>query len=251
MVDFVGHVTKDIQDDVDRKAGLALPADIDRAVSRRGRVRLRLRSGCDRSVLLPRGSEGLSRPWILRRARPALRRARRFRTGVRHRSRVRSSRAEHPGFERACGGRPAVGRRQRLGCARTAGGLLCGRLGPRRVAARARRGRQGGAGSGRRRRGAARGRGHRRRPPAEDEHRPGHARSLHPRVVRAARRVVPARDGNRRPALVRRIERRRRTSDSSWRRSRRARVRSAARWRQMSRHAVASASPDAAPAQSV
>jgi hypothetical protein len=68
-----------------------------------------------------------------------------------------------------------------------------------------RRSRQSASGSGRRRRGAACGGIHRRRPSAEDEHRPCHARSLHARIVRAARRVVQAGDGDGRPALVRRI----------------------------------------------
>ena len=177
---------------------------------------VRLRAVGDRSVLLPGGSEGLSGSRLLQRARRSgsARRATSPRRTSSPTSSVITCRTCSGLSERASA-RSADGRQQRVGRAGAAGRLLRRRLGPRRVAARARsRRRQGRARSRRRRGSAARGRGDRRRPAAEDVHRPGDAGSLHARLVGAACRVVQARDGIGRPALVRRIGRRRRSRSS-------------------------------------
>ena len=72
-------------------AGRPLPADAHRAVSRRGRVGLRLGGVGDRSVLLPGRSQGVSRSGVLRRVDAAIRRPRRFRRSLRDRARARPS----------------------------------------------------------------------------------------------------------------------------------------------------------------
>ena len=64
------------------------------AVLRRRAVGVRHGVGRGRAVLLPARSAGLHRSELLPRARSALRRARRFRAGLRRRARSRASRAE-------------------------------------------------------------------------------------------------------------------------------------------------------------
>ena len=64
------------------------------AVRRPGRVRLRPRRAGHRAVLLPGRPQGLSRPLLLRRARPEVRRARRLRPGLCGRPRGRPSRPD-------------------------------------------------------------------------------------------------------------------------------------------------------------
>ena len=78
---------------------------------------------------------GVSRSELLQRAVAALRRARRFRPGLRGGARVRASRAEPPRHERPRAWRQH-GREQRVGRARTAGRLLRRHLGPRSVEGR-------------------------------------------------------------------------------------------------------------------
>ena len=79
--------------DVDGHPGQPLRADQGRALPRSDRYRVRVCAVGHRSVLLPGRSQGLSRSGLLRRAAAPVRRAGRFRAGVRARARDRSSRA--------------------------------------------------------------------------------------------------------------------------------------------------------------
>ena len=138
MVDMVDAVARDAQHTWSEKLGGALRAHQGRPLPRRHPVGVRLRRSGDRSVLLPGRSQGLPRSELLRRAAAPLRRAGRFRPGLRARARDRPSRA---GDHRH--GRPDApdaacesGQRQRaVGAARAAGRLLRGRVGPRRAKA--------------------------------------------------------------------------------------------------------------------
>ena len=95
--DFVAHVlgdTEDVWGAVFQTMGARYEPPQARAVPRRRAVGVRARLGGGRTVLLPGRPQALSRHRVLRRAVAALRRARRFRAGVRDRARGRPSRAE-------------------------------------------------------------------------------------------------------------------------------------------------------------
>src|SRR5262245_36283725 len=157
-----------------------------------------------RAVLLPERRQALPRPVVLRGARPALRRARRLRAGLRDRARSRPPRAEparHRGARErapAARGQPRAGQRD-LGAARAAGRLLRRSVGPFRQpeaqAARARR----------RRGGARRGGGDRRRPAAARVERRDRARELDARILRDARAVAPSWPRERRHGQLRHL----------------------------------------------
>ena len=161
---------------------------------------LRLRAVGGRTVLLSGRSEGLSRPELLQRAARALRRARRLRAGLRARPRGRPPRADPAGHRGA--GAPAAGRRTRQTGTSCRSGWNCRpTASPASGATRAAQ--PGGPAvdldpgdleEGLRAAAAI----------GDDTHpeavrRPRDARPLHPRHVRAARRMVPPRLRNRRP----------------------------------------------------
>ena len=197
---MVGAVDQGRAGHVGREARLALSAHEGDAVPRRDSIGVRLRAVGDRAVLLPRRSQvyldlGFFNELSQRLGAP----------GDFAQAYVITHELGHHvqnllGLNERASSDRRSGRQQRVGRAGTAGRLLRRRLGPRGVAARTRRGREGGARSGRRGRGAARRGRDRRRPAAEDVDRPRDARSLHARHVGAARRVVQAGDGLRRSA---------------------------------------------------
>ena len=207
MVDIVGAVTKDSAGHVGREAG--------------PRYQRHRRSRCSAMRWTPAAGSRNRRPGrsIARRIARSISISasstscrggsarRRLRAGLRDRPRVRPPRAEPLGAERACalpiGGRAPTARRSRSNCRPTASpasGAITRR-------SPARRSGQVKLDPGDVEEGAARGGGDRRRSAAEDEHRPGDARSLYARIVGAASRVVQAGDGNRRSALVQRVDR--------------------------------------------
>ena len=111
----------------------ALPTAHAGAVQRRGAVGVRHQLRGGRAVLLPRRPEALHRPRLLPRAGSEVRRAGRLRPGLRDRARSWPSPA---GAARRVGagerGPSACQRNRRqppVGAARTAGGLLCWRVG--------------------------------------------------------------------------------------------------------------------------
>ena len=147
--------------------------------------------------------------------------ARRVRPRLRDRARDRPPRAEPHGRHRegrgGAAGAPAARGAIAVGGAGAPGGLPGRGVGTLRAAAQAARSRRrGGRAPGRRR--------HRRRPHPAPVPRPGVARVLHPRLVRAARALVPRRPRRRRGAPVRHLlraaaarapDRQRAPSDSS------------------------------------
>ena len=119
--------------DVAADPGRPVSADDRGAVPRCVSVRLRVRAVGDRAVLLPCGPQGLPRPRVLRRAAEPLRRARRFRAGLRDRARARTPRAVADGHRRAGAARAIRASRsaeRAVGGAGAAGRLLRRRLGP-------------------------------------------------------------------------------------------------------------------------
>ncbi len=81
-------------------------------VQRERAIGLRLRTGGDGTVLLSRRPQGLSRSVVLRRTAPALRRAGRFRAGLRDRPRGGPSRADADRHLGAGAGAPAAAPRR-------------------------------------------------------------------------------------------------------------------------------------------
>src|ERR1035437_8461968 len=189
-VEFVTFVINDVQHTWEQllpQGRHALPAHQARALPRPHTIRLRHSANRDRTVLLPRGREGLHRPGILSGVARPVRSAGRVRAGLRAGPRSRSPRAEtarHRGQDAPALARRSGAGESAFGPAGTAGGLLRGRVGPRHRTAQDHRrcgcrGRTARCSVGRRRPFAAH--GDRARPPGE----------LHAWQFGTADRVVP------------------------------------------------------------